>query len=369
MKSYSDLYEKYISSENIEKSIRKASVGKRSKKSVQRRLADPKLDNEIYYYATHFRNRAHTPHLIHDGIREKIREIIVPSFDELVIQHMVVYTLMPMFTKGMYEHSYGSIPNRGAHKGKKVIEKWIRNDGKNCRWCMKLDIRKYFDSISQDILLAKLYRKIRDERFFAVVEEIIHTTPQGIPLGYYTSQWFANWYLQDFDHYVKEVLRAKHYIRYMDDLVIFGSSRNELVEMHIRIQTYLKEQLGLELNERSRIFLFNYENKGRIHGSPLDFMGFKFYRNRTILRKSIMIRISRKARKLSRKVKITIHDIRQMLSYLGWISCANVYGFYLAWVKPYVNFQYFKRRVTRFDKKGAKNESRMVQIIQYSKAA
>lgn len=360
MKTYSNLYETYISNDNIEKSIKKASRGKKRKKSVQRRLENQKLNKEIYYYATHFKNRVHTPHLIHDGIREKIREIIVPSFDELVIQHMVVNTLTTMFTKGMYEHSYGSIPNRGAHKGKKAIEKWIRSDSKNCRWCMKLDIRKYFDSISQDILLAKLYKRINDERFFAVIEEIVRSTPNGLPLGYYTSQWFANWYLQDFDHYVKENLRAKHYIRYMDDLVIFGSSKRELEEMYARIKSYLKERLDLELNERSRIFLFNYENKGRIHGSPLDFMGFRFYRNRTTLRKGIMIRISRTARRISMKLKPTIHDIRQMLSYLGWIRYTDTYGFYLKWVKPYVNYQYCKRRISQFDKKGARNESNMV---------
>ena len=113
-----------------------------------------------------------------------------------------------MFYQGMYEHSYASIPNRGAHKGKKQIEKWIKYDPKNCKYVFKGDIHHFFPSINHDILKAKLAKKIKDEQFLDLVYKVIDTTKTGLPIGFYTSQWFSNWYLMEFDHFVKEQLHS-----------------------------------------------------------------------------------------------------------------------------------------------------------------
>lgn len=79
-------------------------------------------------------------------------------------------------------------------------------------------------------------------------------------------------------------------------------------------------------------------------------MGFRFYYNRTILRKSIMFKATRKARKISKKEKPTILDARQMLSYLGWIDCTDTYYMYDKWIKPYISFKELKRKVSQFDR-------------------
>lgn len=142
MRSYNHLWEKFISEENIESAKRNALKGKRNRKSVRRYIDDPDFNNKIRDYAENYHNAPHTPIQINDGIIKKVRTIIVPTFPELVIQHMAVNVLAPIFMKGMYEHSYGSIPGRGAHRGKQVIQKWI-SKGK-CRNCVKMDIRKYF---------------------------------------------------------------------------------------------------------------------------------------------------------------------------------------------------------------------------------
>lgn len=344
MKSYNHLYEKFISDENIELAIKKASKGKKDRPSVKRRLENPNFRAEIKAYAMNFKNKPHKPKEIYDGIQRKKRTIIVPTFDEQVIHHMVVNVLTPIFMRGMYTHSYGSIPKRGAHKGKKVIEKWIRRDSKNCKYCLKMDIRKYFDSIPHDIYLRKLRSIIHDERFMAVLTEITEVIPQGIPLGFYTSQWTANWYLTELDHYIKEELGAVHYIRYMDDMVIFGSNKKKLHQIRVDIGEYLKA-LGLELKGNYQVFKFNYDDRYRF----LDFMGFKFYRNKTTLRRSIYFKAVRKAQKL-RKRK-TVYSIRQMLSYLGWITHTDTYGAYLKYIKPYVNIQNCKRRISTYDRR------------------
>ena len=138
-----------------------------------------------------------------------------------------------------------------------------------------------------------------------------------------------------------------HYMRYMDDMVIFGSNKRVLHRMRQAISDYLEMELGLELKVNWQVFRFSYGNN---QGRDLDFMGFRFYRNRTILRKSIMYKATRKARKISKKEKATILDAHQMLSYLGWIDCTDTYLMYWKWIKPCVSFQQLKRKVSRYDK-------------------
>lgn len=274
--------------------------------------------------------------------------------------------LSPIFMHGMYEHSYGSIPKRGTHKGKKTIERWISKGGKDCKYCLKLDIKKYFDSIPQDIYIEKFRKIIHDKKIMKIIEKITHATPKGLPLGFYTSQWTANWYLQDLDHYIKEDLKVKYYIRYMDDMVIFGSNKKKLHEARIKIERFLNEYLGLKLKGNWQVFRFDYHGKYRF----LDFMGFRFYRNKTTLRRSIMLKATRKARKLFKKTKATIYEARQMLSYLGWIKHTDTYNVYLTFVKPFVNFQTLKRRVRSYDlRQNRRIKNELVQSREYGNAA
>jgi hypothetical protein len=280
---------------------------------------------------------------------------------EQIVHHMVIEVLKPIFLKGMYEHSYGSIPGRGAHAGKKIIEKWIANGDREMKYCLKMDIRKYFDSVPRDRLKAKLRKIIHDERFMAVLTEIIDTgdSERGIPIGFYTSQWFANWYLTGLDHYIKEVLKVKYYIRYMDDMVIFGGNKRRLHQIRREVERYLWEELGLELKRNWQVFQFDYVKKNGKHvGRDLDFMGFRFFRDRTILRKGLMIKMTRKARRIGKKDVKTAYDCVQMLSYLGWIDCADVYNVYKRMVKPHVCFKYLKRRVSAKAKKENREDAR-----------
>lgn len=364
MKSYKNLWKRYISDENIRLSIMDVSKGgkKKERKDVQKALSD--IDGYIEYikkYAENFHNDPHVPKEIYDGISRKKRTIIVPTFREQVIHHMIVNVLRPILLKGTYEQAYGSIPGRGAHKGKKVIQKWIKDDVKNCKYCLKLDIQKYFENISHDILKEKLAKIIKDRRFMALLCEIIDATERGLPLGFYTSQWLSMWYLRDFDHYLKENCYAPHYMRYVDDIVIYGASKRKLWRTYAEIVSYLGKN-NLLLNRKTALFRFVYTKNGKEYGRDLDFMGFRFCRDRVILRRSIYMKMCRKARRISRKEKPTLYELRQMLSYLGWIKACDVYGAYLNYIKDNVNFQRAKRRISNHDKRRNRENVEIIRI-------
>lgn len=145
MKSYGHLWEKLITDQNIKLAIKNSSARKRKRLSVKKVFENQdeyvlRIRKEIEF----FKNEKHKPRVIRDGLTQKERTIIVPRYNEQIVHHMVVNVLVPIIMRGMYKHSYASIPGRGAHKGKKYIKKWIDNDKKNVKFCLKMDIRKFF---------------------------------------------------------------------------------------------------------------------------------------------------------------------------------------------------------------------------------
>lgn len=350
MKSFKNLFDVAISEETRKIAIHKASLGK--KRKFAKFLSDKNLLNKVASWLEDFQPTSHHVVVIYDGIRRKKRNIVVPSFSELVVQHCVVEALKPLMFRGMYRHSYASIPERvmpdgvrekrGAHKGKRYIERWLK-DRANTQYVLKMDIKQFFETIGHDILKAMFAKRIRDDKMLDLLYRIIDTTDKGLPIGFYTSQWFSNFYLQELDHYIKEDLRARYYIRYMDDMIVFGADKSRLHEIRHEVERYLNNRLALEMKDNWQVF--------PLASRPLDFMGFRFFRNRVTLRRSIMLKCSRKAKRLWKKQKATIFEIRQMLSYAGWLCCTNTYGFYLEHVKPYVDFQYCMRRISRHDRR------------------
>jgi len=175
-------------------------------------------------------------------------------------------------------------------------------------------------------------------KLLKLLYQIIDSTGEGLPIGNVTSQWFANFYLQGLDHYIEEKLHVKYYVRYMDDMVILGSNKRKLGKMEIAIEQYLNN-IGLELNSKWQKFKTN--SRG------IDFLGYRFFHYKTILRRSIMLRISRKVRKVYKKKSYNKHNCMSIISYLGWIKHSNSYKFYQKWIKPYINVKRMKGVIRR----------------------
>lgn len=322
-KSVNNLYKPMLEHSNVEQKFHKAAKGKTERPDVAVILEPTNIQRHVKNVVEQLENTApegyDIPHpekawkpsrhgkvCINEGTSRKVRMIEKPRYNyEQVIHHIVVSACYDIFMKGMYEFSCGSVPNRGAHYGKKYIERWIQRDKKNCKYVLKMDIRHFFESVDHDVLKAWLKKKIRDERMLYILELIIDGSEVGLPLGFYTSQWLSNFMLQPLDHFIKEQLKAVHYIRYMDDMVVFGKNKKELHRMQQEIERFLREKFNLQM----------------------------------------------KVNRVAKKEKITWYDATAILSYMGYLSNTDTYDMYLQRVKPYVNVKKLKKIVSKHSKR------------------
>ena len=217
-----------------------------------------------------------------------------------------------------------------------------------------------------------LDKKFRDKEFLKVVFQILDCNmikyhgeiiDIGLPIGFYTSQHFANWYLQGLDHYIKEQLHIKCYVRYVDDFVLLGSNKKELHKALNLISDYLNS-IGLKLKSNYQVFRFIYtDKKGNERGRFIDFMGFKFYRDKVILRRKLFYKMMRKFQKISKMEIVDIHSARQATCYMGYIKNTNSYRLFNERIKPLVNIGNCKKIVSDYDKrKGKKNAFKLEEI-------
>lgn len=387
MKTYSKLIDIALSDEIMDLSLKSAVERKTDRPEVQEviKLKEQLKDIlRVKILKKELKPLIHKAHEINDGFKQKKRLIIQPYFTktkpEQWLQHIIISTLKPILMKGMYEFSCGSVPGRGIHYGKKYLEKFIRKHPKDIKYCLKIDIRHFYESINIEILKERFREIIKDDVFlyliFWVLDSNAGTMPdgnivkKGLPIGFYTSQWFANWFLQPFDHYVKEELKAKCYVRYMDDIVILGANKRELHKMFNLIRSYLGE-IGLTIKDNWQVFLFDYTDKdGKRHGRPIDFMGFKFYRDKTTIRKSIFLRACRLARRLHKKLHINWRDASQILSYFGWFKTTDTYKAFQKYIVSQISLNSCKKVMSIHDKNlRRKNEHSLQNGTEQRKAA
>ena len=218
-----------------------------------------------------------------------------------------------------------------------------------------MDIHHFYESVDKDILKQKIGKIFRDERLTKILYKIIDSFEEtGIPLGLYTSQWFVLIYISDLDHYIKEELHQKYYIRYMDDMVILGSNKRELHKIREKISIYLKSNLNLRLKSNWQVFPISYISKkdGKEHGRPLDFLGFLFYHDKTIIRKHDLLALTRKASKVSKKPihKMTDNDCLSILSRIGTLKYTNTYTMANKYIYSKLNIKDLKKKISKSDR-------------------
>ena len=163
-----------------------------------------------------------------------------------------------------------------------------------------------------------------------------------MPIGYYTSQWFSNFYLQEMDHYIKEVLHIKYYARYVDDMVLIGPNKRKLHRALRALMTYLITDYELEIKDNWQLW--------RIFSRPLDFVGYRFYEKYTLLRKKILYRLTRTVRRIGR-YGLNIQRARRFNSLIGWGKHINFKDYYLERIKPIISKRSAKRYISAYDRR------------------
>ena len=227
MKRHNNLYPKLISFNNLLIASKKALKGTTSKKDSL--IYFYHLETNILKLQLELVNLTYIPgkYKYFRIYEPKEREIAVAPFIDRVVHHAIINIIEPIYEKIFINNSYATRKEKGTHKAIYKAQSYIKKN----KWYFKTDIRKYFNNINHNILLNIIKRKIKDKKLLLLIERIIRNGGKdgiGLPIGNLTSQFFANVYLDKFDHYIKEELQIKYYIRYMDDLVIFDNNKEKL---------------------------------------------------------------------------------------------------------------------------------------------
>lgn len=317
MKRYSNLYEQICSMENIIAAHANAKRGKMHYQEVQD--VEASLDAHLQQLQTLLTTKTFktSEYFIFTKTDSgKARTIYrLPYFPDRIIHHCIMRILEPIWMKTLIADTYSSIKERGIHKGVKRIKKAL-SDIENTRYCLKLDIRKFYPSIDHEILKSIIRKKIKDPGTLSLLDEIIDSA-EGVPIGNYLSQYFGNLYLTYFDHWLKETKHCKYYFRYCDDMVILHADKQYLSQLRVEIENYLSSSLNLTLKSNWQIF--------PVDARGIDFLGYRFFHNYTLLRKSI----SKNFKQRIRYIKAHWPDlsasetINSVMSYYGWLSYAN----------------------------------------------
>ncbi|OGI25558.1 MAG: hypothetical protein A3J76_05765 [Candidatus Moranbacteria bacterium RBG_13_45_13] len=319
------MFEKIVSLGNLFSAWREFSLGKMKKADVLEFKLN--LEGNLFELRRELREKTyrHSHYTAFSVCDPKLRRIHKACVKDRVLHHAVFRILYPIFDKSFIFDSYSCRIGKGTHRAVvrlgKYCRKLSRNNTKNI-FVLKCDVRKFFDSIDQDILLELIRKKICDKDVLRLIGEIIRSFELGLPLGNVTSQLFANIYLNRLDQFVKQELKEKYYLRYCDDFLILSKDEEHLEKLIYPIREFLKKKLGLDLHPDKIII--------RKFRQGIDFLGYVVLPHHTVLRTKTKRRtLSRiKGKKfLSREDLISEEKFNQSLqSYLGILTHCKGYN-------------------------------------------
>lgn len=319
MKRISNIFDKVTEFSNLELADHNARKNKKHYSDILKH--DEHAEEDLLSLQKDFENLTYktSEYFVFKIYEPKEREIYkLPYFPDRIAHHALMNQLEPIWEKVFIHHSYACRKNKGIHAAAKDLKKTLRKHKDETKYCLKLDIRKFYPSIDHDILKTIIRYKIKDKKLLATLDEIIDSA-EGVPIGNYLSQYLANLYLTYFDHWLKEVLKIKYYFRYADDIVILHKSKKFLHKVLKKIKKYLNVELKLELKKNYQIF--------PVESRSIDFVGYRFYHTHTLIRKSIKIKMMRLANRLNKTNRDRDYVRRKVSSYYGWLKHCNAIHF------------------------------------------
>lgn len=316
MKRTGNLYGRISKVENVFLAHRKARRGKAHYREVKQIDADPRAPLERIARTLAQKTFRTSEYAVFERTEcGKRREIYkLPYYPDRIVHHCIMNVLEPIWMRVFIRDTYGSLKRRGIHDGVRRMRLFLRDD-LGTQYCLKMDVAKFYPSVDHDILKAILRRAVKCRDTLWLLDSIIDSAP-GIPIGNYVSQFFGNLYLAYFDHWVKERLGVRYYARYCDDMVVLGPDKGRLHGLRLAIEEYLAAHLRLRLKSNWQVF------PTRIRG--IDFLGYRFFGNHTLIRRRIATRFKRVARATA--IRPTRHRLQALVSYRGWLRHGDAHN-------------------------------------------
>lgn len=343
MKRVGYLYNEVWAYDNLELAHHNAKSKKGWYKEV--REVDADLEARLYSIQTQL-----VHHLYHTSEYEmfykqegpKLRKIYkLPYYPDRIVQWALMQVVSPYIEKNLIRDTFSAIPGRGIHDGLARVQDAMYYNREACLYCLKFDIRHYYQSIRHDLLKKAYSSLFKDEELLELVFEIIDSINTlddedkaemlqaglevkdecGIPIGNFFSQWSGNFFLSPFDHWVKEELGVKFYFRYMDDIVLFDSDKSSLRAVRDECEDFLWDVLKLRVKPNWQIF------PSYVRG--VDYLGYRVFDGFTLLRDGTKRSMKKKCAKLDKKVSrgqlMNYSEFSSLNSYLGWGDKADCF--------------------------------------------
>jgi len=286
-KRHDQLFERCFTPEAIYQAYRDARRSKRKTPSVQGFERDLGANLAQIHAELHTGTYQVSPYrrfIIHEPKR---REISAPAFRDRVVQHAIYSVVYPIFDRGFIHDSYGCRIGKGTHRAADQAQRFLRAVPTDS-YTLQIDVRRFYYRINRDILRGLIERRIKDRRLVGLMMRFAATDePLGLPIGNLLSQLYGLIYLDPFDQFVKRELKARRYVRYVDDSILFGLERDEAHEHLRRIQDWLADNLSLELSK----WTIAPVSRG------VNFVGFRTWRSTRFPRKRSLYRFSRSLRR------------------------------------------------------------------------
>ncbi len=321
MKRHGNLFEKIITFENLLLAAKKAMIGKKDKAAVSTFYFH--LENEIINIQQELTTGSYRPkeYTLFEIREPKPRKICSSEFRDRVVHHAICNIVEPIFERRSIYDSYACRTGKGSHVAVVRCQQFT----KIFRYYLKCDIRKFFESIDHTVLKILLRRMFKDDRLLALLDVIIdHKVPggasgRGLPIGNLTSQHFANFYLGELDHILKDRQGIKGYVRYMDDFISFSDNKESLHQLLTAIKKFVEDKLKLELKDSVTTIAPVTE------GVP--FLGFRIFPGIIRIKRENLIRMNQKLKrkeKLYLKGRITERELVQSVgSIVAHVSHVN----------------------------------------------
>lgn len=276
MKRYGNLYAQICDINNLRLAAQNAASGKRRRSEVTAFFARLEENLEQLHRELTEKRYKTSPYDVFIKYEGKRREIYKLPFRDRVVHWAIMQVLEPIWTPQFTADTHACIKGRGMHSLLRKLREDLRNDPEGTAYCLKLDVRKFYPSIDHDKMKAVVRRKIKDPEVLWLLDGIIDSAP-GVPIGNYISQYFANLYLSELDHLLKEVAGVRYYYRYADDMVLLAGDKPTLHGWLVLINDWLNVERHVDL--KSNYQVFPVESRG------IDFVGYVTFHTHCLARK------------------------------------------------------------------------------------